>query len=103
MRQSETTCSCSCIRHLCCLILTQDQCDQRASVCLILTRDQCDQRSNAHTRQAKLYRLQLISENSPVFTIEALKLAISHSYRIFVLLDSDQGPVLDSMTWGRAA
>jgi len=34
--------------------------------------------SNAYTGLAKLYRLQFIAEHCPVYTVEALKLAISH-------------------------
>ena len=34
--------------------------------------------SNAYSGLAKLYRLQFIAEHCPVYTIEALKLAISH-------------------------
>ena len=34
--------------------------------------------SNAYTGLAKLHRLQFIAEHCPVYTIEALKLAISH-------------------------
>ena len=39
--------------------------------------------SNAYTGLAKLYRLQFIAEHCPVYTVEALKLAISHCQHTF--------------------
>jgi len=39
--------------------------------------------SNAYTGLAKLYRLQFIAEHCPVYTVEALKLAISHCQNTF--------------------